>query len=99
MPDLSSKGFVVIGVCPDSEASHQKFIDKFGLKFTLISDIDKEVLNLYEAWGEKKLYGRPYMGVLRKTYVIDEDGKIISIIDKVQTKEHTEQIYKELNIE
>ncbi|NPA37447.1 MAG: thioredoxin-dependent thiol peroxidase [Chlorobi bacterium] len=98
LEDLQNKGFVVLGVSPDSEASHQRFIDKHGLKFDLISDPDKKILEMYDAWGEKKNYGRTYMGVLRKTYIIDENGKIEKIIEKVKTKDHTSQIYKELNI-
>ena len=98
LEDLASKGFVVIGVSPDSEASHQRFIAKHGLKFNLISDPDKKILEMYDAWGLKKLYGREYMGVLRKTFIIDEDGNIEKIIEKVKTKDHTNQIYKELNI-
>ncbi len=98
LDDLVAKGFVVIGVSPDSEASHQRFIEKHGLKFNLISDPDKKILEMYDAWGLKKLYGREYMGVLRKTFVIDEEGKIEKIIEKVKTKDHTNQIYKELNI-
>jgi peroxiredoxin Q/BCP len=98
LEDLVAKGFVVIGVSPDSEASHQRFIEKHGLKFNLISDPDKKILEMYDAWGLKKLYGREYMGVLRKTFIIDEDGNIEKIIEKVKTKDHTNQIYKELNI-
>ena len=98
LEDLVAKGFVVIGVSPDSEASHQRFIEKHGLKFNLISDPDKKILEMYDAWGMKKLYGREYMGVLRKTFIIDEDGNIEKIIEKVKTKDHTNQIYKELNI-
>jgi peroxiredoxin Q/BCP len=98
LDDLLSKGFVVLGVSPDSEASHQRFIEKHGLKFDLVSDPEKKILEMYDAWGEKKNYGRTYMGVLRKTYIIDEEGKIKKIIEKVKTKDHTNQIYKELNI-
>ena len=98
LEDLASKGFEVIGVSPDSEASHRRFIEKHGLKFNLISDPDKKILEMYDAWGLKKLYGREYMGVLRKTFIIDEEGKIEKIIEKVKTKDHTNQIYKELNI-
>ena len=98
LEELMGKGFVVIGVSPDSEASHQRFIEKYGLKFNLVSDPDKKILEQYDAWGEKKLYGRIYMGVLRKTFIIDHDGKIEKIIEKVKTKDHTNQIYKELSI-
>jgi peroxiredoxin Q/BCP len=90
--DLIDKGYVVIGVSPDSEKSHQKFIGKFELPFDLIADTEKEILEAYNAWGEKSMYGKIYMGVLRKTYIIDEDGKIENIIEKVKTKDHTSQI-------
>lgn len=96
--DLLSKGFDVIGVSPDSIASHQKFIAKYGLKFNLITDTDKVILDAYGAWGEKKLYGKVSMGVLRSTFVINEQGIIEKIIRKVDTKDHVNQIYKNLNI-
>ncbi len=96
--DLLEKGMNVIGVSPDSEESHKKFIEKFDLPFRLISDPDKEILKLYKAWGEKKLYGRTYDGVLRKTYIISEDQTIEKIFEKVKTKDHTNQIYQELKI-
>ena len=93
-----SKGYEVIGVSPDSEASHQKFIKKYGLKFNLISDTTKEILESYGAWGEKVNYGKTYMGVIRTTFVINEDGIIEKIFKKVDTKEHTNQIVKDLLI-
>lgn len=96
--DLLNKGMDVIGVSPDSEISHQKFIERHELPFRLISDPDKKILNQYSAWGEKKMYGKKYEGVLRKTYIIDEHQKIEKIIDKVKTKDHTNQIFSELNI-
>ncbi len=96
--DLTSKGFEVIGVSPDGIDSHKKFIAKFNLSFTLIADTEHTILEAYDAWGLKKNYGREYMGVLRTTYIIDENGIITKIINKVKTKEHTDQIYKELNI-
>lgn len=98
LTELTNKGFEVIGVSPDSTKSHQNFIAKYNLNFQLISDIEKKVLEAYGAWGEKKMYGKSYMGVLRKTFIIDEHGIIEKIIDKVKTKEHTAQIYKELEI-
>ncbi len=91
------KGFEVIGVSADSEKSHQKFISKYNLPFRLISDEDKKVLKDYNAWGEKKLYGKSYMGVLRKTYIIDEKGYVEKIIEKVKTKDHSRQIFSELS--
>ncbi len=92
------KGFEVVGVSPDSQKSHQNFISKFGLRFNLISDTEKEILEAYGAWGEKSMYGKKYMGVLRKTFVIDENGVIVEIFDKVKTKDHTNQIVKALNL-
>lgn len=92
-----SKGFKVLGVSPDSEKSHQKFIEKYDLPFDLISDTEKVILKAYGAWGEKKMYGKTYEGVLRTTYVIDENGVIEQIFTKVKTKEHTEQILSQIN--
>ena len=93
-----SKGYEVIGVSPDSEASHLKFAQKFGLKFNLIADTNKEILQSYGVWGEKINYGKTYMGVIRTTFVINEEGIIEKIFKKVDTKEHTSQIVKELLI-
>jgi peroxiredoxin Q/BCP len=91
------KGFEVIGVSADSEKSHQKFIEKYDLPFRLISDVEKKVLQDYGAWGEKKMYGKSYMGILRKTFIIDEKGVVEKIIEKVKTKEHSTQIFAELS--
>ncbi len=91
-----SKGYKVVGVSPDSVKSHQKFIAKYNLPFPLISDPDKEILKAYGAWGPKKLYGREYEGVLRTTFVIDENGVIEQVFSKVKTKEHTKQILETL---
>ena len=90
--ELIKKGFEVIGVSADSEKSHQNFIDKYNLPFNLISDSGKEILKAYGAWGLKKLYGKEYEGILRKTFIIDEQGVILKIINKVDTKNHTNQI-------
>ncbi len=86
------KGYEVIGVSPDGVASHKKFADKFDFKFNLISDSEKEILTAYGVWGEKKMYGKTYMGVIRTTYVIDENGTIENVFAKVKTKDHTNQI-------
>ncbi len=94
----SSKGFEVIGVSPDSASSHQRFIAKHNLRFNLIADTEKEILQQYDAWGLKKMYGKEYMGVLRKTFIIDENGVITHIFEKVKTKDHTNQILAELNL-
>lgn len=93
-----SRGYHVVGVSPDSEKSHQKFIEKFGLKFDLIADTKTEILEAYGVWGEKSMYGKKYMGVLRTTFVIDGNGTIKAIFDKVDTKNHTSQITESLNI-
>jgi peroxiredoxin Q/BCP len=89
-----SLGYEVLGVSRDSAASHQRFIEKYQLPFHLIADTDLTILKAYEAWGEKKNYGKVTMGTLRTTYVIDEQGTIIDAIGKVNTKEHTKQILK-----
>lgn len=91
---LQKQGYVVLGVSTDSEKSHVKFIDKFELPFDLIADPDKVVHDLYGTWAEKQMYGRKYMGTVRTTFVIDEQGAIAEIIGKVKTKEHTAQIIK-----
>jgi peroxiredoxin Q/BCP len=91
---LLAQGYVVLGVSPDSEKSHQKFIDKFELPFDLLADPEKEILNAYGVWGEKKMYGKSYMGVLRTTFVIDENAIIEEVIEKVKVKDHTAQILK-----
>ncbi|MDC1105177.1 thioredoxin-dependent thiol peroxidase [Prolixibacteraceae bacterium] len=91
-------GYEVIGVSPDSTTSHKKFVDKHGLPFPLIADTEKEILQAYGAWGLKKLYGREYMGVIRKTFVIDENGIITDIFEKVKTKTHSQQISDQLEL-
>lgn len=92
---LKSEGYRVLGVSTDSEESHQKFIEKYDLPFTLLADVDKDVHEKYDTWVEKSMYGRQYMGTDRVTYIIDEEGKIENIIKKVKTKEHTKQILAE----
>jgi len=90
-------GFEVIGVSPDGEISHRKFIDKFGLQFNLIADTEQKILKDYDVWSEKSMYGKTYMGVNRTTFIIDEEGIIEKIITKVDTKNHSDQIFKALN--
>jgi len=87
-----ARGYEVIGISPDGVASHKKFADKFGLSFNLIADPGLEILKAYGVWGEKSMYGKSYMGVLRTTFVIDENGNIVEVFEKVNTKEHTKQI-------
>jgi len=92
------RGFDVVGVSPDNEKSHLKFIQKYGLKFQLISDPDHKIMELYGVWGEKKMYGKSYMGVLRTTFVIDAEGTVTEVFTSVDTKNHTSQIQETLNI-
>lgn len=94
--ELTDRGFEVIGVSADSEKSHQNFIAKYDLPFNLISDTEKTLLQDYGAWGLKKNYGKEYMGIIRKTFIIDEEGTILKIFNTVDTKNHTEQILKAL---
>lgn len=89
---LSQAGYVVLGVSTDSEKRHQNFIKKNELPFTLIADEDRTVHELYQTWQLKKFMGREYMGTVRTTFIIDEQGTIENIITKVKTKEHTAQI-------
>jgi peroxiredoxin Q/BCP len=89
---LLSKGFSVIGVSPDTEKSHKKFETKFKLPFPLIADPDRTVVEQYGLWAEKMMFGRKYMGVLRTTFVIDPNGKIVKVIDKVESKNASQQV-------
>lgn len=91
--DLQEKGFIVIGVSPDNEKSHKGFAGKYSLPFPLIADPEKKIINTYGVWGEKKMYGKRFRGVLRTTFIIDEKGIIEKIISKVDTAQHTEQIF------
>lgn len=91
---LQKAGYEILGVSKDGEKSHQKFIDKHELPFTLLADEEKEIHEKYGTWVEKSMYGRKYMGTARVTFLIDEKGKIEEIIEKVKTKDHTAQILK-----
>ena len=91
---LQAQGYKVLGVSPDNEKKHQKFIDKYNLTFDLLADTEKETIQAYGVWVEKSMYGRQYMGVARTTFIIDENGVIEDVIEKVKTKEHTAQILK-----
>ena len=94
---LQENGFIVLGVSPDSSKSHQKFIDKYNLPFSLIADEDKAVIKAFGVWGPKKFMGKEYDGVHRTTFVIDEDGVIEKVFSKVKTKDHTNQILESYN--
>lgn len=89
---LMQKGIVVLGVSTDDEKSHQKFITKHNLPFTLLADTDKKIVEDYGVWGEKNMYGKQYMGTNRTTFIIDENGTIAHIIKKVDTKNSTAQV-------
>lgn len=91
---FQDQGYEILGVSTDDEKSHKKFIEKQELPFKLLADTEKEIHEKYGTWVEKNMYGRKYMGTARKTFVIDEEGKIEDIIGKVKTKEHTDQILK-----
>ena len=86
------EGYAILGVSPDDEKKHQKFIDKYDLPFDLLADTEKETCEMYGVWVKKSMYGREYMGVARTTFIINEDGTIEDVIEKVKTKEHTNQI-------
>jgi len=89
---ILEKGAVVLGVSADSQKSHQNFKSKYELPFYLLSDPDKAMIQQYGAWGEKKMYGKTYEGVMRSTYVIDEDGKIAKVFPKVKPAEHGTEV-------
>jgi peroxiredoxin Q/BCP len=87
-----SQGYAILGVSPDTEAKHQKFIAKYELPFDLLADTEHTVAMAYGVWVEKSMYGKQYMGIARKTFVINENGLIETVIEKVNTKAHTAQI-------
>ncbi len=95
-PQFTEKGAVVLGVSKDSVASHKKFQEKYNLPFTLLSDPEKTVIQAYDVWKEKKLYGKVSMGVVRSTYLIDENGIIIRALDKVKPGDNPAQMLAEL---
>lgn len=91
---LKKNEIAVVGISPDDVASHKKFEQKFDLPFSLVADPDKNIIEAYEVWGEKNMYGKKYMGLKRTTYLIDEDGKIMHIFKKPKSKQHAEEILK-----
>lgn len=91
-PKFSSKNAVVFGISPDSVKSHQGFIQKQQLNFNLLSDPDNKVAEAYGAWGEKSMYGKKYMGILRTTFVIGKDGKVRKVFEKVKPEGHAEEV-------
>ena len=95
-PQFMEKGAVVLGISKDSVASHKKFEEKYGLPFTLLADPELAAIQAYDVWQEKKNYGKTYMGVVRTTYLIDENGKIVKAFDKVKAADNPEQMLGEL---
>ncbi|MET1057050.1 MAG: thioredoxin-dependent thiol peroxidase [Pedobacter sp.] len=89
---LKAKGIVVLGVSVDDEKSHQKFVAKHSLPFTLLADTDQSIVTAYGVWGEKNMYGKKYMGTNRTTFLINEEGIISHIINKVDTRNSTAQV-------
>ena len=91
-PKFKKTDAVILGVSPDSVSSHKKFAEKYKLPFTLLSDEEKKVLGKYDVWKEKSMYGKKYMGVERTTYIIDENGKIKKIFNKVKVDGHNLEV-------
>ena len=89
---LAARGYNVVGVSKDSVASHKRFKDKYELPFTLLSDTSTAMLQAFGAWGEKKMYGKTVMGTLRRTFIFDENGILVEIIEDVDTRNHAAQI-------
>lgn len=95
-PQFREKDAVVLGISKDSVSSHKKFIEKYSLPFTLLSDPDTKVIQKYDVWKEKSMYGKKYYGVVRSTYLIDEKGVIIKAFDKVKPAENPDEVLQEL---
>ena len=96
-PQFQEKGAVILGISKDTVASHKRFEEKYGLPFTLLSDTGLNVIQAYDVWKEKKLYGKTSMGVVRTTYLIDENGIIVKAFDKVKAKDNPAQMLEELD--
>lgn len=96
-PEFREKGAVVIGVSADSVESHKKFKEQYKLPFILLSDVNKKVLKRYDVWKEKLMFGKPVMGIVRSTYLINEKGIIVKAYEKVKPKDNPKQMLKELN--
>ncbi len=95
--EILEKGAVVLGVSPDAQKSHEDFRSKYNLPFHLLSDEDHKVSEAYGAWGEKKMYGKSYMGILRSTFIIDGSGTITHVFPKVSPKDHAREILEALD--
>jgi peroxiredoxin Q/BCP len=90
--EYDKAGVVILGVSPDSPKSHKKFKEKYNLPFVLLADEDHQVCEIYGVWGKKSMYGKEYNGVLRTTFLIDKEGKLVEIFEKVKPKGHSQQI-------
>ena len=95
-PQFGEKGVEIIGISKDSVASHKKFKEKYSLPFTILSDTELQIIQAYDVWKEKKLYGKTSMGIVRTTYLIDENGIIIKALDKVKAAENPEEMLEML---
>ncbi|MDF1615833.1 thioredoxin-dependent thiol peroxidase [Petrocella sp. FN5] len=96
-PDFKEKGAEIIGISKDSVKSHRKFADKYNLTFTLLADTETKVVEVYDVWKEKSMYGKKYMGVVRTTYLIDEEGMIIKVYDQVNAAKNPEEMLENLS--
>jgi peroxiredoxin Q/BCP len=96
LPDFKSIDVTVLGVSTDTVDSHKNFANKYGLNFTILADPDKEVVNLYDVWGEKKFMGKTYMGTKRTSFLINPAGEIAKVYENVKPKEHAQEVLKDL---
>lgn len=96
-PDFTERGAVILGVSKDSVASHKKFAEKYQLPFTLLADPEREVIEAYDVWREKNMYGKKVMGVVRSTYLIDEEGRIEKVFAKVRAADNPAQMLAALS--
>ena len=96
--EITDHGMVVLGVSADTERKHQNFISKYELPFPLLADVDKKMIKDYGVWGPKKFMGREFLGILRTTFIIDEEGAVAHVIDKVKTGKHAEQIMEVMGL-
>lgn len=94
---LKKNGFEVVGISPDDVQKHARYQEKFNLPFTLVADPEHKIIDKYEVWGEKNMYGRKYMGLFRTTYVLDEKGQIIKVFKKPKVRQHAEEIIEKTN--
>ena len=96
LPNFKKLKAVVLGISVDSVTSHKKFVDKYGLPFTLLSDEDKKIVNKYGVLGEKSMYGRKYMGTNRTSFLVDPKGKVVKVYEKVKPEKHSEEVLRDL---